>query len=249
MRTATHPIRFRGAPARVSARLDWPQVFDTPKREASQPGAATIQLLTLPFAAPVVLFVRADRATESHAVLSFRLPRSTRPGTYEGVAEMGGRRVPIVVEVDPEPNWRITPPRLVLRAGPRAKISTELLFQNLGNVDFTVEGKYHFCIFDNSGFDQAAFHSLAEDPSAGEKRIDRFMDELAKSHGGLVRVIVTAGSGRLAAGEERELHADLHFPDRLRPGRTYFGTWRISKASYAVEIETEGRADSPEEAP
>jgi hypothetical protein len=238
MKSEQPPLRFRGAPIRLSATLQG--------LEASL--APATGRVTFPGRDSLPLAVRPVRSTEpAVSILSFRLPRSTAPGTYEGTVELGERQIPVVVEIEPRPRLRIIPPHLLLRAKPGAKVTADLTLMNLGNVNLTLEGKYTFCIFDNSGFERAFFHSLAEEPGEGKRRIDRFMDELADSHGGLVRVIVANGTGQIAPGQVRELQADLHLSDRLLPGRSYWGTWSIAKVGYSVEIEVANGAATKEE--
>ena len=231
-------LHFRGAPIRLSATLEGLK---------ASVASATCRV-TLPGWESLPLTVRPVRSTEpAVSILSFRLPRSTPPGTYEGTAEVGERQIPVVVDIEPRPRLRIIPPHLLLRGKAGTKVTTDLTLLNLGNVNFVIEGKYTFCIFDNSGFERAFFHSLTEEATEGKRRIDRFMDELADAHGGLVRVIVAGGTGQIAPGQVRELQVELHLSDRLHPGRSYWGTWLIAKIGYSVEIEVTNGAGTKEE--
>jgi hypothetical protein len=100
-------------------------------------------------------------------------------------------------------------------------------------------------MFDGRGIDQAFFQALTSDEPRGKRRIDHLMDELAESHGGLVRTVVQEGQGVLAPEESRELIAQFQFSRRMRPGRTYRGAWFISEASLEVEIETSNETNKP----
>jgi len=63
------------------------------------------------------------------------------------------------------------------------------------------------------------------------------MDELAKSHGGLVRATVSGGWGALAPEEVRTLKVEFLFSGRLIADRTYRGTWSVSEASLDVKVD------------
>ncbi len=71
----------------------------------------------------------------------------------------------------------------------------------------------------------------------GKTRIDRVLDKLAESHGGLVRAVVWDGAGKLPPEAARELTVEFQCSPRMRAGQTYRGGWLISETSLEVEIE------------
>ena len=75
---------------------------------------------------------RVASTTPSVSLLSFRLPKSTRPGSYEGKVELGDARIPIRIEVEARPRLRFIPAKLSLRGGPGAVIQTEGLCTESG---------------------------------------------------------------------------------------------------------------------
>jgi hypothetical protein len=226
MASERSPLRFKGAPTRLIATLPAPQ------------GVPKTGRLVLPDKEPVPLTIRRMHSTTpSFAVLSVRLPKSTRPGSYAGSAEVGGVLIPVEIEVEARPRLRFLPPKVSFRGAPGARPRTKLTVLNLGNVDVTIEPESTFCIFDNRGVDQAFFQALTEKVEDGKRRIDRVFDELAESHGGLVRAVVQEGAGELAPEEARELTVEFQFSRRMRAGQTYRGGWSISEASLEVEIE------------
>jgi hypothetical protein len=235
MKNERGPLRFRGAPTRLTATFCWPAAGM----------AANAGQVTLPGPGPVPLSVRRLRgAAPAISVLSFRLPRSTKPGAYEGSVSLGDIQLPIVADVEAQPRLRFLPHSLTLQARAGAKIATEVMLINQGNVDISAEPEYTFCVFDHRGIDLALFRSLTEEDSAGNRRIDRLMDELAESHGGLVRVTIGEKVVRIAPEETRELEIGLHFSRRLRPFHTYFGAWILAGASFSVEVETIGEGQT-----
>jgi hypothetical protein len=159
---------------------------------------------------------------------------------YQGSIELGELQIPMVVDVEPRLRLRILPRNLVVQVRPGARITTEVTLFNLGNVDVRLEPEYTFCVFDNRGLDVALFRCLTAEDGGEKRRVDRFADELAESHGGLVRVTTGEKSTRIAPAEVRELEIELHFSRRLRPGNTYCGAWTVSQTSFAVEVETIG---------
>jgi hypothetical protein len=219
------PLRFKGAPTRLTA------VLASPQGAALKAGR-----LVLPDREALPLTIRVQSTSPKFSVLSFRLPKSTRPGSYEGSAEVGGTEIPIVVDVEARPRLRFYPPRVALHGAPGARLRAELTVLNLGNVDATFEPESTFCIFDNRGVDRAFYEALTEREVDGKRRIDRVMDELAESHGGLVRAVVLEGAGPLSPEAAREVIVEFQFSHRMRSGQTYRGAWVISESSVEVEI-------------
>lgn len=228
MRNDREPLRFKGAPTRMLATLELPEAFP-PAQECrvilSETGSLPLAVRPLRSRPPIV------------STLSFRLPKSTPPGSYKGNIELGDKCIPIVVDVESRSSLRFIRPKITHKGVAGDRMSTELALLNRGNVNETIPDKATFCVFDDGGLTRALYRGLVEEDSASKQRIDRVMDELAKAHGGLVRVTVTKGSGQLAPEEVRELEVELHFSHRLTDGRTYRGSWSVSSASLEVEIE------------
>lgn len=225
MATARSPLRFVGAPTRLTATLPLP-------------GLAKSGKLVLADRAPLPLTIRrAQIAAPSLALLSFKLPKSTRPGSYAGTAEVGDMEIPVVVDVEARLRLRFLPPKVSFHGAPGVRLRATVTVLNLGNVDVTIQPESTFCIFDNRGVDRAFYQALTEKEVDGKQRIDRVLDELANSHGGLVRAVVRRGAGKLAPEAASELTIDFKFSRRMRVGQTYRGGWSISEASLEVEIE------------
>jgi hypothetical protein len=229
MATAQSPLHFRGGPTRLTAML--------PSRAAVRAGR-----LILADREPVALTIRPVQST-ALSVLSFRLPKSMRPGSYSGSAEVGDAQIPVVVDVEARPRLRFFPPKLSFRGAPGARFQSKVTVLNLGNVDLSIQPESTFCIFDNRGVDRALYEALTGKEENGKRRIDRVMDELAESHGGLVRAVVQEGAGPLPTETARELAVEFQFSRRMRAGQTYRGGWLISETSLEVEIEATGAVD------
>jgi hypothetical protein len=220
------PLRFRGAPIRLTATaVEFGQV--------PQSGRAFF-----PGAEPLPLRVRTLRATKpAVTLLSFRLPRTTSPGHYDGKMELGGSEMPIEIDVQARPQMRFYPSWLSLAAHPGERLEINVGALNLGNVEIPIERRSTFCLLDPRGVDVAIYHALTEEPPADQRRLDRAAEGIAESHGGLVRATVREGSGNLPPGEFRELVVELHFSDRVRPGSSYYGAWFLGESGLGIQVE------------
>ena len=61
-----------------------------------------------------------------------------------------------------------------------------------------------------------------------------------------MRLEVESGSGTIVPGEVRELRIALRLSDRLRPGQTYSGTWKLENTGVAIQLQV---SDKSQEAP
>jgi hypothetical protein len=174
--------------------------------------------------------VDARRAT-------LRLPRSTPPGTYQGSAEIEGRKVSIVAEVEQRPRLEADPRRISVEAAPGGTATVDVTLLNTGNVPCDVSETTTFCLFDGRGTEHAFWAALTSDPPEGKQRIDVLLDDLAESHGGLVTTKVENGAS-IKPGESRDVRLTLRFSDRLQPGKRYAGAWRADGVRIPVRVTT-----------
>jgi hypothetical protein len=152
----------------------------------------------------------------------------------------------MVVEVEPRASLRFLRSRLAFREKPGARTTAELMLCNRGNVEVAVPEEDKFCIFADDGLAKAMYCGLVEEDGDGKQRLDRIMDELAKAHGGLVRVRTIKGAGPVAPEEVHELLVEFHFSHRLSGRHTYRGSWSVSGATLEVQIEVIGESDAKE---
>lgn len=233
----SEPLRFKGGPTRLSAALRLPGPAIRARSVNVDFNGVTGRVVIRPMA----------RTGTDISVLKIKLPRTTPPGTYEGTVQVGDSEVPIVAHVEPRPRLRFIPAALRTKAAPGSMVDADVTVANVGNVVVNVDTKYTFCIYDGTGIERAFFVALTDENAKGQQRIDLIMEELAESHGGLVRLIVERGAGEIAPGEARDLHIALRFSDKLHPGRTYDGGWTVGNASYFVQIEVTDKQHQEEE--
>jgi len=168
------PLHFRGAPIRLTATsVEFGQV---PKSG----------LAYFPGAAPSPLRIRTIRETNPAVTqLSFRLPRTTSPGHYDGKVELGGSEMPIRIEVQARPQMRFYPPWLSLVAHPDERLEINVGAVNQGNVKVPIERKSTFCLLEPRGVDVAIYHALTEEPPPDQRRLDRAAEGIAKARSSL----------------------------------------------------------------
>jgi hypothetical protein len=176
-------------------------------------------------------------APEKFSVLRLRVSQSTPPGTYLSRFVLEKSEVPVVVDVEPCQQLRFVPASLSLTAAPGGTVESELTVINMGNAAFNLGIEYTFCVFDTSGIDNAFFAALTDQDMSGQQRLERFLDELAISHGGLVRLTIKHGGIVIAPGEPKKIQVALRCSRRLRPGHTYCGSWSLLNFKYSVELQ------------
>jgi hypothetical protein len=170
------------------------------------------------------------------ALMRVDLPRDTPPGTYEGSVQVGDEERRIVVDVEPEVFLRLFPETLSLTVEPGADVEVTLTLVNIGNAPADIRGASMFGVFEVGGAERAIASSFIGTVPKGERRLDRFADAVADSHGGMIRVKVLGGSGEIAPGDIKELRLRLSIPDRIERGRTYSGLWALFNLGYPVQV-------------
>jgi hypothetical protein len=229
-------LRFRGLPDGVECIAP----IDLGTNPNEKPSADLF--LELPQVAPQTL--RVFRLSPGLARLWFSLPSYTPPGSYGGHARIGGSDFRIAVDVDPNENLVFSPPELKIVATRSEKITTLLTLANAGNVVCDIRNTHAFGLFDVEGAERAVGAALRDSAVKGREKIDRLMDSFAEEHAGFVRVLIEAGGGPIAPGEVHELHVTLRFPDNLKAGRTYTGTWVLFNLAYQVRVSANGEEQS-----
>lgn len=181
---------------------------------------------------------------EGASQLRLRLPRETPPGRYEGQASVNGKQLGAVVEIEPVAKLRLSPKRVELTLEPGGRTEFTVSVANNGNVPFDVPKSSAFDLDDSEGQDRALGRALRATLEPGERRVDRFFEDLRESHGGEARLAVRDGVGPLASGESRELRCTLDVPQTLVPGRVYLGAWPLGNTGLVV-IVAATRGSSP----
>jgi hypothetical protein len=226
-RTEKHsPLRLQGAPDAVQALLPssaWGQLAELPTVELDvpEPEAASVQVATMP-------------GGQARA-LRLELASTTPPGSYTGLVRLPAGEWPLAIEVAPSPRLVAASETVAVTAKPGGEGEVELEVANAGNVPCEVPAVYAFGLFESDGLDRSFGTALRADVS-GLDRGAVLADELAASHGGLVRVRVHEGSGTLKPGEARTLRVSMHLDEGISPGRTFIGYWRVHAPSCTLKV-------------
>lgn len=171
------------------------------------------------------------------AELRLKLPPDTAPGSYPGEATIGESTRPIVVMVTPEPSVQVQPSQTTVQAEAGARVDFEIRVTNAGNVPFDVPKEAPLELDDDRDQAFAFGRTLRAKLNEGERRVDRFFEELRESHGGQGLITVFEGAGPLEPGDSRALHCGLDVPDLARPGHTYSGGWEPAWAGHLLIVE------------
>lgn len=169
--------------------------------------------------------------------LTLQLPRQTPPGEYRGHLKLGDAAHTVVVRVAAKPRTRLTPKQSLLSVEPGSRVEFDLVVANDGNVGVTIPKNEAFDLHDPVGQDRALGLTLRADLGEGERRVDRWFEELRRMHGGEARITVLEGAGGLEPGESRTVRCRLEVPMTMEPGQHYSGSWPIGSTSHVVAVE------------
>jgi hypothetical protein len=228
--TTPSSLQFRGLPEGVEciAPIDL-----GPNRDEKPRTDLFLEVPGLQSAAPTL---RVFRLSPGLARLWFALPPYTPPGSYNGHAKIGASDFPVTVNVDSNENLVLSPPQLNIVASPSEQTLTHLTLANAGNVTCDIGNAQAFGLFDVEGAERAVGAALRDSAAQGREKLDRLMDSFAAEHAGFVRVLIEEGAGPIAPGEIHELSVRLRFPDNLKVGRKYTGSWVFFNLSYQVHV-------------
>jgi hypothetical protein len=206
-------------------------------------GKAVVPLRLMLGGEPAIFRAHVRPFGQGASEIRLRLPEETPPGTYRGAGSFEGEERDVVVEVEPVLRLRVRPGRTALAGAAGATVPFSITVVNAGNVPIEVPKAAQFDLDDDEGQDLALGRTLRATLAEGERRVDRFFEEIRAQHGGEARVRVREGAGPLAAGVMRRLACELEIPATARAGRSYLGAWRLANAGHAIAVEvTKGGA-------
>jgi hypothetical protein len=230
----SNSVRIRGMPPSLFTALNLPDAgsgsvtvsFDSPDTTVKNAFA---------FAPPVAQLSPLNEAGTNR--LHLRLPRSIPPGTYEGTVRINAEPRPLIVEVEARKRISIFPRRAEIRAVPGGSTDLYLTLLNMGNVPLEVPRVSGFGIFAKDGVDLAVGRTFQQKTGGQTSRADRFMDALGDGYGGVVKLRVQKGWGRLDPGMSREVALALQVPAQAASGRKYWGLWVLHEYNFKIELD------------
>jgi hypothetical protein len=234
---AGEPVQLRGSPVCLSTFLPGVKELD---------GTVTASVRVDRLAKEARLFGTLTQSYKEPARLRIHLPRDTPPGRYEGIVEFGDQRQPVVLDVEASVRLAMHPSLLRLQGQPGEKIRVQLAVANLGNAAAHIRPAHAFGLYEIDGAERAIGRTFASGSKTGQGRADRLVHELAKGHGGLMRVKIDSGGGLLEPGESRGLQASFALPEDLERGRGYSGLWPLHNLRFHVEVTESGETSAKE---
>jgi hypothetical protein len=213
-------VSFEGPPDAVEAYVP---VDPLRRREvrvsiASDDGWTSVRALTAP--------------AGNRTLIRLVLPSTTPAGALDAVVELGDERYEAVVRTSEAVHLEASPASLDLAVEDSTATAT-LNVVNLGNVAVDVPDISAFGVMMEDGVETAIGTGLMT-RDTGIDRVGRFADALAERHGGLARVSIESGAGRLEPGSATTVRARIELGDRPVPGRTYHGLWPLGPLRIVV---------------
>lgn len=177
--------------------------------------------------------VLSHRDFQEH--IRIRLPKSTPPGAYEAELEINGAKHPITIQVDPLERLSVRPLNGVFEGKPGAKASFEVTLSNVGNTDILIPDTGALGVYDDKGLENAFASTYRQDTDKPEKLLSHWMLKLREGYGGLLKLRIS-GSGVLQPQAQRTLTLETNIPEKMKPGHSYHGVWRLSILHYPIRV-------------
>jgi hypothetical protein len=175
--------------------------------------------------------------------LRHQLPRSTPPGIYESVINVGGKEKKLKLIVQQNIEIDLNPLDVYFQGvKPGQKYSTQLSLTNVGNVAFAIPDIKHVTTLDADYLCRAAAIAMRE---KGGEGFNAMMDELTKNvykdMAGWAIVDIDESGKVMQPGESIQLHFSITLPDNVDPKRDYQGNVRFwnNTISYSIKSHVE----------
>jgi hypothetical protein len=169
--------------------------------------------------------------------IRLRLPRETAPGEYRGETTIAGAKHEVVVRVAPAPRTRVEPKFTYVTAEPGGRADFDIVVSNRGNVPVEVPKSTELDLDSEVDQDRSLGRSLRAELHEGEKRVDRFFEELRRGHGGVANLTVLNGAGAIEPGDSRSLRCRIEIPMTTEAGRDYVAVWQFADAGHAIQVD------------
>lgn len=179
----------------------------------------------------------ALRSSRSGARTRLRLAADTPPGIYNIAVEYaGGVKKDVEIAVQPRARLHVVPGTLRLAGAPGQEVSATLLLENRGNEALEISDALVTGLFDNEGIEAALAAMYRLDSDDLNKIVAAGFSRLRQAHGGLLKLRVSEGAGKLAPGERRQLLLETTLSNKLEAGHGYHGTLALGPHRIAVQV-------------
>lgn len=200
------------------------------------------------------LSIGAAIAPDSRArvPVRFAVGRTTPPGKYEAVFDVGGHEQAAEIEVLAEEALEILPRNLSISGPPGGIAREQVILRNTGNTRLTIDVLGLLVLQEEQQICLSLQHALAQvKPVEGEGAHRVFLDALATSLAerktDLGRVRVEDGPRSLEPGDADVVMLAFHLPRDMIAGRQYRALLKAGSAQLFVKITAEpgGKAGAP----
>jgi len=183
------------------------------------------------------------------AQLSARLPEHTPPGEYDAQLEIDGETHTLAIKVEPQRKLAATPNRSMFAGVRGASVEATVRLFNQGNVGIDIPESDVLCLYDERGVEDA-FNSMFQMDSEDPLRlIGHLVLKLRDGSGGPIKLRIGAGAGELPPGADRAVSIRINLPEKLKPGRSYDGFWRLGPLRHSIRIEVDDEQRTASNAP
>jgi hypothetical protein len=237
-RRRAEPLVFRGAGRAHAVALpdEWADITERPQLELDAPEELRARAR--------VVRLRGGRGQG----LRVRLPPTTPPGRYEGAVRLGDAKRAVVIEVPATARLRLLPNEVSLTAASGEEARTSILAINSGNIEIELPAEPELRFFQSPGLDRDSGR-VFEVRVPGLDPVFARTDELQISTASVAQVVLLEGAGKLAPGDERPLEIAVSVAADAEPGLRYFGEWRFTDVTFALILDVDEAAPTPQEVP
>lgn len=168
--------------------------------------------------------------------LKARLPAETPPGKYKAAIKCETKKFDVDIEVQEKVRLKIDPINIHLTGKPCEKVVITFVFTNKGNVAINIPEKSIVGVYDDDGVESAFASAYKMDSNDFMELMQKFIEKLRSGHGGLLKVRVLEGAGKLAPDTRHSVRTEFQIPDGAKRGHKYHGVWSVGPAEYAITL-------------
>ncbi|MEM7059630.1 MAG: hypothetical protein AAF557_18755 [Pseudomonadota bacterium] len=181
--------------------------------------------------------VRLRKDRDGHVCgAKLKLDRFAPPGEYKADVNINGDDVAATVVVQEHERLTLRPAQIAFRGEAGDTAHAAAILENTGNVVFDVPRTIAVGIFDDLGVEDAFGAAYRDQIKTADAFMTAFTNKLRESHGGLAKIKVASGAGKLPPGKMARLKFELKFARDLKVGHRYHAVWATGATNFAISI-------------
>lgn len=182
--------------------------------------------------------------TRGRVPVRFSVERTTRPGRYQAVFEVGGAPVSADIEVLPDEALEIMPAHLAISGPPGGVAEEEVILRNAGNTTLDLDLLGVLVLQEEEQICLSLQRALGQVKSGVEGEahrvfLDALVQGLAERKTDFARVRLADGPLSLAPGQAEAVRLAVHLPRDMEAGRRYRALLKARSAKLFVQIQAE----------